>query len=75
MVESAVQRGALLDDALTLLRARMTEPWVVLYLLQNGVPGETSLPAWGALSKGINYLRSVLASDDQALADFNVSTE
>ncbi|KAJ1527772.1 hypothetical protein ONE63_007727 [Megalurothrips usitatus] len=70
-IESDLQRGVLYDDALTLLRARRTEPYVVLYLLQNGVPGDVSLPVWAALSKGINYLRAALASDSAAIEDLN----
>ena len=72
-ISSPAQRGALVDDALTLMRARRAEPWLAMYMLQYGVPRDTSLPVWGAASKGINYLRAVLSDDLQATEDFNVS--
>ncbi|XP_034249153.1 uncharacterized protein LOC117650017 [Thrips palmi] len=70
LIGSATQRGAILDDALTLMRARKTEPWVVMYVLERAA-GDDTLPVWGAINKGVQHLRAVLADDATASEDLN----
>lgn len=53
------------------MRARKTEPWVVLYVLERAA-GDDSLPVWGAIIKGVQHLRAVLADDATATEDLNV---